>query len=182
MEVVATPLIGVLILEPSIAWDERGFFSESWSRREFAKAIGLDVDFVQDGQSGSKRGVLRGLHYQVPPAQQAKLVRVVTGSVFDVALDLRQSSPTFGQWFGVELSSEDHRQVWIPSGMAHGYVATSDWAVVCYKATAYYSPVSERAIRWDDPDVAINWPLENDPLLSEKDAEALHLRDAEVFA
>jgi dTDP-4-dehydrorhamnose 3,5-epimerase len=172
----------LLILEPDVFEDHRGFVVESWNRRVFKETTGLSPEFVQDTVSGSKRGVLRGLHYQVPPDAQGKLVRTARGSVFDVAVDLRRSSPTFGGWFGIELSEANHKQLWIPTGMAHGFAITSDWAEVHYKSTAHYSRTSERGLRWDDPEVGIEWPLDTHPLLSEKDTEAPVLQDAEVFA
>jgi len=182
MQSLATSLDGVLLIEPAVYRDERGFFLESWNRREFAAATGMTAEFVQDNVSGSRSGVVRGLHYQLPPHPQGKLVRASVGTVFDVAVDLRRSSSTFGQWFGVELSAMNQRQLWIPPGFGHGFLTTSDWAEVNYKTTDYYSRSSERVVRWDDPDIAIEWPLEGRPaLLSEKDAAASGLRDAEVF-
>lgn len=182
MQALATSLGGVLVLEPSVFEDERGFFLETWNDRRFAETTGVDVRFVQDNQSGSIRGVLRGLHYQLPPHAQGKLIRAVVGSVFDVAVDLRKTSTTFGQWFGTELSSMNHRQLWIPTGFAHGFIATSDWAEVHYKVTDYYSQPSERALRWDDTAIGIAWPLDVPPVLSERDAGATSLGDAEVFS
>jgi dTDP-4-dehydrorhamnose 3,5-epimerase len=181
MQVHATSLDGVLVLEPTVFRDDRGFFVESWNRRAFEEATDVASDFVQDNHSGSKLGVLRGLHYQVAPNPQGKLVRAAVGSVFDVSVDIRRSSPTFGKWIGLELSATNQRLVWIPSGFAHGFLTTSDWAEVHYKSTGYYSPSSERGLRWDDPDVGIEWPLDGAPLLSEKDAGATGLREAEVF-
>jgi dTDP-4-dehydrorhamnose 3,5-epimerase len=181
MQTLATSLDGVLILEPTVFRDERGFFLETWNRRAFEEVTGETSEFVQDNHSGSKLGVLRGLHYQVAPNPQGKLVRAAVGSVFDVSVDIRRASPTFGKWFGVELSAMNQKQVWIPTGFAHGFLTTSDWAEVHYKSTGYYSRSSERGIRWDDPDVGIEWPLDISPLLSEKDAGATGLRDAEVF-
>jgi len=181
MQALATSLEGVFILEPAVFHDERGFFLESWNRRAFVESTGVDADFVQDNHSGSKLGVLRGLHYQLPPNPQGKLVRAAVGSVFDVAVDIRRSSPTFGEWFGIELSTLNQRQLWIPIGFAHGFVTTSEWAEVHYKVTDYYSRSSERVLRWDDPDVGIEWPLSGAPLISEKDAGATGLREAEVF-
>lgn len=179
MNVIATAIAGALIIEPKVFGDARGFFLESWNRRAFAQA-GLDVDFVQDNHSRSRQGVLRGLHYQIRQPQ-GKLVRVVAGSVYDVAVDLRQSSPTFGQWAGVELSAENRRMFWVPPGCAHGFLVLSESADFLYKATDYYAPEHERAIRWNDPDLAIDWPLAGDPILAAKDAAAPFLRDAEVF-
>lgn len=182
MQVFPTSLDGVLIIEPTVFQDERGFFLESWNRLAFQEATGVKTDFVQDNCSGSKQGVVRGLHYQLPPNPQGKLVRTAVGSVFDVAVDLRRSSPTFGRWFGTELTSENQRQLWIPTGFAHGFVATSDWAEVQYKVTSYYERSRERVLRWDDPDLGIDWPLDIAPLLADKDAGATPLREAEVFA
>lgn len=181
MQALATSLDGVLILEPTVFRDARGFFLESWNRLAFREASGVEDEFVQDNVSGSRSGVLRGLHYQLPPDSQGKLVRAGVGTVFDVAVDIRRSSPTFGRWLGIELSATNQRQVWIPSGFAHGFVTTSDWAEVHYKSTGYYSRSSERVLRWDDPDIGIEWPLEVAPVLSEKDAGAIGLREADVF-
>jgi len=181
MQPLATSLDGVLLVEPTVYRDERGFFFESWNRREFAAATGVGAEFVQDNVSGSRSGVVRGLHYQLPPHPQGKLVRASVGSVFDVAVDLRRSSSTFGQWFGVELSAMSQRQLWIPPGFAHGFLVTSDWAEVNYKTTDYYDQRCERVLRWDDPDIGIEWPLAGPSVLSEKDASASGLREAEVF-
>jgi dTDP-4-dehydrorhamnose 3,5-epimerase len=182
MQALDTSLDGVLILEPSVFEDERGYFVETWNQRRFAETTGVDAEFVQDNQSGSARGVLRGLHYQVPPHAQGKLIRAVVGSVYDVAVDLRRGSPTFGGWFGIELSSMNHLQLWIPTGFAHGFIATSDWAEVHYKVTDYYSQPNERALRWDDPEIGIVWPTDLPPVLSDRDADAVTLQDAEVFS
>jgi dTDP-4-dehydrorhamnose 3,5-epimerase len=174
MPVTVTPtaIADVLILEPRVFGDARGFFFESFNQRDFEAATGLrGVTFVQDNHSRSARGVLRGLHYQVPPHAQGKLVRVVRGAVFDVAVDIRPDSPTYGRWVGVELSESNHRQLWIPPGLAHGFLTLSDEADFLYKTTDYYSPAHERCIRWDDPTLAIEWPLGGRaPVLSEKDA------------
>lgn len=180
LQVTVTAIPGVLVLEPRVFGDERGFFLESFNQRAFNEATGLDVQFVQDNHSRSARGVLRGLHYQVPPHEQGKLVRVVRGSVFDVAVDIRRDSPTFGRWVGVELSETNHRQVWIPPGLAHGFLVTSDSADFLYKTTGYYHPNAERAIRWDDRTLGVAWPLEGAPVLSAKDAQApgLHAPEA----
>jgi dTDP-4-dehydrorhamnose 3,5-epimerase len=176
MKVVPTAIDGVLILEPRVFGDARGFFMESFNQKAFDDAVGRHVEFVQDNHSRSARGVLRGLHYQVAPHAQGKLVRVSQGSVFDVAVDIREGSPSFGCWFGVELSGENHRQLWLPPGMAHGFLVTSESADFLYKTTDYYAPAAERAIRWDDPDLAIDWPLAgNPPCLSAKDAGARRL-------
>jgi dTDP-4-dehydrorhamnose 3,5-epimerase len=181
MDALATALDGVVVLEPTAHQDNRGYFFESWSREGFLAATGFDADFVLDGHSGSKRDVVRGLHYQMPPDAHGKLVRVSMGAVFDVAVDLRRSSPTLGEWFSTELSAENRRQLWVPAGFAHGFLTTSDWAEVQYKVTSGYSPRSERAIRWDDPDLAIPWPLRGDPILSAKDSLAVALSQAELF-
>ncbi|WP_424859781.1 dTDP-4-dehydrorhamnose 3,5-epimerase [Tepidimonas sp. HKU77] len=174
MPVTVTPtaIADVLILEPRVFGDARGFFFESFNLRDFEAATGLQgVTFVQDNHSRSARGVLRGLHYQVPPHAQGKLVRVVRGAVFDVAVDIRPDSPTYGRWVGVELSESNHRQLWIPPGLAHGFLTLSDEADFLYKTTDYYSPAHERCIRWDDPTLAIEWPLGGRaPVVSEKDA------------
>jgi dTDP-4-dehydrorhamnose 3,5-epimerase len=181
MQAIETKIPGVLILEPKVFGDSRGFFFESYNRRAFQTATGLDVDFVQDNHSKSAKGVLRGLHYQIQQAQ-GKLVRVIAGSVFDVAVDLRKSSQTFGQIECVELSAENRRMLWIPPGFGHGFVVTSDSAEFLYKTTDYWAPEFERCVRWDDPDLAVPWPLDGAPLLSAKDAQGTPLREAEVFA
>lgn len=180
MQVVTTALPDVLILEPKVFGDERGFFFESFNARQFAEATGLHPEFVQDNHSRSAKGVLRGLHYQVQQAQ-GKLVRVTAGEVFDVAVDLRRSSPTFGQWVGVHLSAENKRQVWVPEGFAHGFVVLSEFAEFLYKTTDYYAPEHERCIRWNDPTLAIDWPLTEAPQLSAKDQAGLSFHDAAVF-
>lgn len=180
MQVVTTALPDLLILEPKVFGDERGFFFESFNARRFAEATGLHPEFVQDNHSRSAKGVLRGLHYQVQQAQ-GKLVRVTTGEVFDVAVDLRRSSPTFGQWVGVHLSAENKRQLWVPEGFAHGFVVLSEFAEFLYKTTDYYAPEHERSIRWDDPTLAIDWPLTDAPQLSAKDQAGLNFQDAPVF-
>jgi len=171
----------VLILEPKVFGDARGFFYESFNARDFAQATGLKVDFVQDNHSKSARGVLRGLHHQIRHPQ-GKLVRVVQGEVFDVAVDLRKSSPTFGQWVGERLSADNKKQLWIPPGFAHGFVVLSESAEFLYKTTDYWYPEHERSLLWNDPEVGIAWPIEGQPLLAAKDAAAARLRDAEVFA
>ena len=179
MQVTTTPIAGLLVLEPRVFGDERGFFMESFSERAFAKATGLDVRFVQDNHSRSTRGVLRGLHYQTAPHAQGKLVRVVHGTVFDVAVDIRPGSPTLGRWFGVEISEANRKQVWVPAGLAHGFLVTSESADFLYKTTACYEPAAERAIRWDDPGVGIAWPdIGTAPLVSAKDAAAPSLEAA----
>lgn len=182
MNVIKTPLEGLLVLEPKVFGDDRGFFFESFNAKRFGELTGFTGEFVQDNHSRSSKGVLRGLHYQIQQAQ-GKLVRATAGSVFDVAVDIRKSSPTFGQWFGIELSAENKRQVWIPPGFAHGFVVTSDSAEFLYKTTDYWAPEHERAILWNDPAIGIEWPaLEAAPLLSGKDQAAALLANAEVFA
>jgi dTDP-4-dehydrorhamnose 3,5-epimerase len=182
MKVTPTALDGVLILEPRVFGDERGFFLESFNQRVFDEAVGRHVEFVQDNHSRSQRGVLRGLHYQLPPHAQGKLVRVVRGSAFDVAVDIRSGSPTFGRWVGVTLDAENHRQLWIPPGFAHGFLALEDDTHFLYKTTAFYSRDCERAIRWNDSAIGIEWPvLDAAPLLAAKDAEAPSLNQAELF-
>jgi len=181
MNVVKTEIPEVLILEPKVFGDARGFFMESFNARTFQSCTGLDVSFVQDNHSRSARGVLRGLHYQIEQAQ-GKLVRVTSGSVFDVAVDIRRSSPTFGKWVGVELTGENHRQLWVPPGFAHGFVVLSDTADFLYKTTDYYAPQFEQCIRWDDPTLAIAWPIKDfTPQVSTKDAQGKSLADATVF-
>jgi dTDP-4-dehydrorhamnose 3,5-epimerase len=181
MKAVPTALPGVLLLEPQVHEDARGFLMESYNRRSFEQATGCDVTFVQDNHSHSAPGVLRGLHYQLPPHAQGKLVRVVAGAVFDVAVDLRRGSPTFGQWCASELSAANRRQVWIPPGFAHGFLALGDGAEVLYKVTGYHDAAAARSIRWDDPQLAIAWPLAGrEPVLSAKDAQAPWLAQAEL--
>lgn len=173
MKIVTTPIPGVLVLEPKVFGDSRGFFMESYSQRLFEDAVGEAVNFVQDNHSRSAKGVLRGLHFQQAPHAQGKLVRVVSGAVFDVAVDIRPGSASFGQWFGAELSADNHRQMWIPPGLAHGFLVLSDSADFLYKTTDYYAPQSEGALRWDDPEVGIAWPdVGGPPQLSAKDAVA----------
>lgn len=179
MKVVATPIDGMLILEPKVFGDERGFFMESFNEEAFNDAAGECVRFVQDNHSRSAKGVLRGLHYQLAPFAQGKLVRVTAGSVFDVGVDLRRTSSTFGQWFGVELSGENHRQLWLPPGLAHGFFVTSLSADFLYKTTDYYAPQAEACIRWDDPSLGIDWPLEGVvPVVSDKDSRGSSFADA----
>ena len=178
-QVMQTPLEGVLVLEPKVFGDARGFFFESFNARDFEQATGLQRTFVQDNHSKSAKGVLRGLHYQVQHAQ-GKLVRVTQGSVFDVAVDIRKDSSTFGQWFGLELSAENNKQLWIPEGLAHGFLVTSESADFLYKTTDYYYPEFERSILWNDSAIGIKWPLhllDAQPLLAAKDANALSLQD-----
>jgi dTDP-4-dehydrorhamnose 3,5-epimerase len=180
MQVTPTAIPEVLVIEPKVFGDTRGFFFESYNRKTFQESTGLDVDFVQDNHSRSAQGVLRGLHYQIQQPQ-GKLVRVVAGAVFDVAVDIRRSSPTFGQWVGMELSAENKKMLWVPPGFAHGFLVLSDGTEFLYKTTDYYAPSSERAIAWDDPQIGIAWPLPFAPLLSAKDQVASKLHDAEVF-
>jgi len=171
-----------IVVQPNVFEDVRGLFFESFKQDRFAKSIGRDVRFVQDNHSRSRIGVLRGLHYQLDPFAQGKLVRVARGAVFDVAVDIRRSSSTFLDWIGVELSEDNFKQLWIPPGFAHGFLALTDPTDLLYKVTESHSPSHDRSIRWDDPDIGIKWPLDEKPILSEKDAEAPYLRDAEVFA
>ena len=181
MQVVRTEIAEVLLLEPRVLGDERGFFFESYQRRSFHKATGVDAEFVQDNHSRSKKNVLRGLHYQIRQAQ-GKLVRVTAGEVWDVAVDLRRSSPTFGKWTGFTLSAESWRIAWIPPGFAHGFIVTSESADVLYKATDYYAPEHERTLLWSDPALAITWPLAGAPLLADKDRRGTPLAQAELYA
>ncbi|MES2339669.1 MAG: dTDP-4-dehydrorhamnose 3,5-epimerase [Pseudomonadota bacterium] len=180
LTVTETRLPGVVILEPKVFGDDRGYFYESFNARDFAEATGLDVTFVQDNHSRSSKNVLRGLHYQIEQAQ-GKLVRVVEGAVFDVAVDMRRSSPHFGQWVGVELSAENHRQLWVPAGFAHGFVVTSDHAQFLYKTTDYYAPAHERSVLWSDPAIGIDWPIDGPPTLAAKDRDGTLLADADAF-
>jgi len=181
MRFLPTSIPDVILIEPEVFSDSRGFFMEIFQARKFAEA-GLPTHFVQDNHSGSHRGILRGLHYQIQNPQ-GKLVRAITGTIFDVAVDLRKSSPTFGKWVGVILSAENHLQIWIPPGFAHGFYVLSDWAEVHYKTTDFYNPRGERTLRWDDPHIRIDWPLieHQPPLLSEKDAQGKYLSEAELF-
>ena len=181
MKIEATEIKDVSILEPKVFGDDRGFFYESYNQRVFAEKTGLSVEFVQDNHSRSAEGVLRGLHYQIQQPQ-GKLVRVVRGEVFDVAVDIRKSSPNFGKWVGCLLSAENHRQLWIPAGFAHGFLVVSEVAEMLYKTTDYYAPNHERCIIWNDPDLAIDWPLGGKtPVLSTKDKAGLPFKSAEVF-
>jgi len=183
VKIIDTAISEVKIIEPSVFGDERGFFMESFNQAKFDEAVGYNVNFVQDNHSRSVKGVLRGLHYQLPPHAQGKLVRCVVGKVLDVAVDIRRSSPTFGQWVGVHLSAENKRQLWIPEGFAHGFVTLSDLAEFLYKTTNYYAPQSERSIMWNDTDIAIAWPILDQALIvSAKDKVGKLLVDAEVFA
>lgn len=179
MKVTPTAIPDVLLIEPRVFGDARGFFFESFNRQGFREATGLDLDFVQDNHSRSGKGVLRGLHYQIEQPQ-GKLVRVVRGAVFDVAVDIRQGSATFGQWVGTELSEDNHRQLWIPPGFAHGFMVLSDSADFLYKTTDYYAPAHERCIAWNDPDIGIDWPAHVVPQLSAKDQGGKRLADADL--
>jgi dTDP-4-dehydrorhamnose 3,5-epimerase len=181
MQILPTDLPDVLIIEPKTFTDERGFFFESFNRARFAEAVGRDVDFVQDNHSRSAKGVLRGLHYQVDPDAQGKLVRVARGEIFDVAVDVRRGSPSFKQWVGVRLSAANQRQLWIPEGFAHGFLTLSDEAEVLYKTTGYHAPASERSLAWDDPELRIDWPLDGAPRLSTKDEAAPSLASSDLF-
>lgn len=180
MNVISTAIPDVKIIEPKVFGDARGFFYESFNARAFAEGTGVNVQFVQDNHSKSARNVLRGLHYQLQQAQ-GKLVRVVQGEVWDVAVDIRRSSPTFGQWVGEILSAENNRQLWVPAGFAHGFVVLSETAEFLYKTTDYYAPAHERCIAWNDPTLAIEWPIEGAPSLSTKDAQGIAFKDADYF-
>jgi dTDP-4-dehydrorhamnose 3,5-epimerase len=180
MQVVRTAIPEVLVIEPQVFGDDRGFFYESYNERAFAEATGLKLRFVQDNHSRSARNVLRGLHYQVRQPQ-GKLVRVIAGEIYDVAVDIRRSSPSFGKWVAVVLSAANRKMCWIPSGFAHGFLVTSDHAEVQYKTTDYYGPEHERCIAWNDRDLAISWPVRGAPILSAKDRVGLSLKEAEVF-
>jgi len=181
ISVTATALPEVKIIEPKVFGDARGFFYESFNAREFAESVEADVEFVQDNHSRSAKGVLRGLHYQIEHAQ-GKLVRVVEGEVFDVAVDIRKSSPNFGKWVGVVLSTENHRQLWVPPGFAHGFVVLSESAQFLYKTTDYWYQAHERSIVWNDPAIGIEWPIDFEPIMAAKDAAGKRLAEAEVFA
>ena len=181
MNIIKTAIPDVLIIEPKVFGDERGFFFESFNQKIFEDAVGRSVSFVQDNHSKSSKGVLRGLHYQLPPYAQGKLVRCVLGEVFDVAVDIRKNSPTFGQWVGVNLSAENKRQLWIPEGFAHGFLTLSDTAEFLYKTTNYYAPQSEGSIIWNDPQLGIEWPLSSEPSLSNKDMQGRLFADFEFF-
>ena len=181
MKLIHTAIPDVLIIEPKVFGDQRGFFYESFNRRQFASLIGRDLDFVQDNHSRSEKNVLRGLHFQIQQAQ-AKLVRVIQGAVFDVAVDIRKSSPTFGQHVAIELSAENQRMLWVPEGFAHGFLVISATAEFLYKTTAYYAPEFERSIAWNDPALAIAWPIAGAPSLSAKDQQAPLLADVTCFA
>jgi dTDP-4-dehydrorhamnose 3,5-epimerase len=180
MKVTPTAIPEVLILEPLVFGDDRGFFFESFNARRFEQLTGIAVNFVQENHSRSARGVLRGLHYQIRQPQ-GKLVRVVAGAVYDVVVDMRRSSPFFGRWIGIELSAENRRELWVPPGFAHGFVVTSDSAECLYNTTDYWAPEHERVIRWNDPELAIEWPLSGPPMLSGKDSQGLSLTEADAF-
>lgn len=182
MKVTRTAIPDVMVVEPRVFGDARGFFYESFNQQVFNEATGTNFEFVQDNHSRSSKGVLRGLHYQLPPHAQGKLVRVVRGAVWDVAVDIRKGSPTFGQWVAETLTEDNHRQFWIPPGFAHGFVVLSDTADFLYKTTNYYAPQSDRGILWNDPDLGVQWPdLDMEFLLSEKDRKQPAFKDAEVF-
>ena len=181
MKVIDTAIPDVKIIEPTVFGDERGLFFESFNQKAFEEATGLSPLFVQDNHSKSTKGVLRGLHYQLPPKAQGKLVRVVQGDVFDIAVDIRKSSPTFGMWIGEILSAENKKQLWIPEGFAHGFLTLSETAEFLYKTTDYYAPEFERCIRWDDSSIAVDWKNNNKPVLAPKDEDAPLLRQAELF-
>ncbi len=181
MEIKSTAIPDLFILEPRVFNDDRGFFFESFNTRLFAEATGLEVTFVQDNHSKSRKNVLRGLHYQLKPKAQGKLVRVIHGEVFDVAVDIRKNSKTFGHWVGIFLSAENKKQIWIPPGFAHGFLTLSETAEFLYKTTDYYSPMHERCIRWDDQRLAIGWPLSSSPEVSEKDKQGKSFEESELF-
>ena len=181
MKVIRTEIPEVLILEPKVFGDARGFFLESYNKRAFRDATGLDLEFVQDNHSSSRRGVLRGLHYQIRQAQ-GKLVRVIAGEVFDVAVDIRRSSPAFGKWTAVRLDAQSKRMAWIPPGFAHGFLVLSEYAEFLYKTTDYYAPEHERVLLWNDPALGIRWPLHGDPIVAERDRRGVPLGSAETFA
>ena len=182
MNVIPTEIPDVLLIEPKVFGDERGFFFESFNEKNFAEKTGVNLKFVQDNHSRSAKGVLRGLHYQIEQAQ-GKLLRTVVGEIFDVAVDIRKNSPTFGKWVGYLLTAENKRQLWIPAGFAHGFLVVSEVAEVLYKTTDYYAPQYERSIIWNDPDIGIQWPIEGiTPVLSKKDEAGQILKTAEIFA
>lgn len=181
MNIVDTKIIDVKRIDPLVYSDQRGYFFESFHQQNFEDGVGYSVQFVQDNHSSSTKGVLRGLHYQLPPHAQGKLVRVVQGEVFDVAVDIRQSSPTFGQWVGEVLSAENKRQLWIPPGFAHGFITLSDSAEFLYKTTNYYCPEAERTIHWQDAEINIDWLIVGDPIVSSRDNSAASFNEAELF-
>ena len=178
--VTTTPLADVVILEPKVWKDDRGYFFESFNERDFLSATGVKTTFIQDNHSHSKKGVLRGLHFQIKQPQ-GKLVRVVKGRVFDVVVNIQRNHSDFGKWFGTVLSDSNHQQLWIPPGFAHGFVVLSDWADFVYKTTAYFAPEYERTLRWNDPTIGIDWPIDFEPILSAKDLKAPSLIDSELF-
>jgi dTDP-4-dehydrorhamnose 3,5-epimerase len=180
MNILPLNIPDVLVFQPKVFADERGFFLESFNQRHFEEAIGRPIQFVQDNHSKSEKNVLRGMHYQIKQAQ-GKLIRVVSGAVFDVAVDLRQNSPTFGQWVSETLTAENYKQLWIPEGFAHGFVVLSDTAQLLYKTTDFWAPEYEQCIAWDDPKLGINWPIEADPLLSSKDRQGVAFHQARTF-
>lgn len=180
MKVEACPIPGPMLIEPRVFGDERGFFMETWNATAF-REVGIDAQFVQDNQSRSQKGVLRGMHFQNPGAQ-GKLVRVTSGAVFDVVVDMRRTSPRFGQWYGVELTADNRRMLWVPEGFAHGFLTLADDTDFLYKCTAPYAPQHERTLAWDDPAVGIEWPLDGEPILSEKDAGGQALHEVMAFA
>lgn len=182
MRAIPTDIGDVVLFEPEVHEDPRGFFFESWNQQSFDMELGCAITFVQDNHSRSAANVLRGIHYQLRPHAQGKLVRVIRGVVFDVAVDLRRSAPTFGQWVGAELSDASKRQLWIPPGFGHAFLSLTEGSEVLYKTTDYFSRDCDRTLAWNDPDLDIDWPLESDPILSAKDAEAARLRDAELFS
>jgi len=181
MNVTQTEMPDVLIIEPNVFSDERGFFMESFNQQRFNEVLAREVVFVQDNHSRSSKGVLRGLHYQLPPMAQGKLVRVANGEVLDVAVDMRKDSPTFGKWVSVILSAENRRQLWIPEGFAHGFYVLSEFVDFLYKTTNYYSPEHDRTVRWDDPDIDINWKRTVEPVISDKDAQGSAFSQAQYF-
>ena len=181
MKVVSTEIPGILIFEPAVFKDERGYFFESFNQKKFEDAVGQNIGFIQDNQSQSGKNVLRGLHYQIKQAQ-GKLIRVIQGEIFDVAVDLRRKSPTFGKWAGIALSAENKKQIWLPPGLAHGFLVLSETAEVFYKVTEYYAPQHERSLLWNDHSIAIAWPQSASPIISAKDRAATPLAQAEVFA
>jgi len=181
MKITRLSIPDLILIEPDVFGDERGFFFESFNQKAFEEATGLSPTFVQDNYSKSSKGVLRGLHYQLPPKAQGKLVRVIQGEIFDVAVDIRESSPTFGHWIGQHLTARSKKQLWIPEGFAHGFMVISSTCEVLYKATNYYAPEFERCISWHDPDISINWPLMETPVLSNKDQQASNLENAQIF-
>ena len=181
MEIIKTDISDVFCINPQLFGDERGYFFEGFNKKRFAELTQLDVEFVQDNQSSSMKNTLRGLHYQIETAQD-KLVRVLSGEIFDVAVDLRKDSASFGQWVGVILSAENKRQIWVPKGFAHGFCVLSDTAEVFYKTTNYYAPEHERCLKWDDPELAIDWPIDGEPILSDKDKMGLPLSKVQLFS